>query len=70
MAWIAYKVFMDGFTRVVEQNPISYQLFASLTFSTNSLFAPCYAVKAIWCAGGANSSSSGLACLHYTCLSS
>lgn len=70
MAWIVYKVFMDGVNRVMEQNAISYQLFASLTFSTKTLFAPCYAINAIWCAVGADGSSSGLACLHYTCLAS
>ena len=48
MAWIAYKVFMDGLTRHMEASPVSYQLYASLTFSTNTLFASWYAVKGVW----------------------
>lgn len=48
MAWIAYKVFMDGLTRLMEQTPMSYQLYASLTFTTNSLFSTYYATKALF----------------------
>ena len=43
---------MDGMTRIMEQNPVSYQLYASLTFSTNSLPATYYAFRAIWATRG------------------
>ena len=46
MAWISYKVFMDGLTRLIEQPPISYKVFLSLTFSTTSLYAVWNAFKA------------------------
>lgn len=48
MAWIAYKMFMDGVTRLMEQTPMPYELYASLTFSMNSLFATYYASKAVF----------------------
>ena len=48
MAWIAYKVFMDGLTRQLELSSMSYQLYASITFSTTSLFSVWYAVKAVY----------------------
>ena len=38
MAWIAYKGFMDGLTRQLEGTPMSYRLYASMIFDTNSLF--------------------------------
>ena len=47
MAWIAYLVFMDGLTRLMEDKPVAYDLYASLTFSTTSLFAMWYGFKAI-----------------------
>jgi len=52
MAWISYKVFMDGLTRLAEQSPISYNLYTSLTFSTTSLFAAWYSLKAVFFSKG------------------
>lgn len=52
MAWISYKVFMDGLTRITEQSPISYNLYACLTFSTTSLFSTYYALKAVFFSKG------------------
>ena len=37
LAWIAYSAFMDGVLRLLEQAPISYELYASLTLNTSSL---------------------------------
>lgn len=48
MAWISYRVFMDGLARLAEQTPISYTLYASLTFSTTSLFAVWTSFKAVF----------------------
>lgn len=52
MAWISYRVFMDGLTRLAEQTPISYTLYTSLTFSTTSLFAVWYSIKTIFFSKG------------------
>ena len=46
MAWISYKVFMDGVIRLAEESPIPYEVYASLTFSTTSLYAVWSALKA------------------------
>ena len=47
MGWIAYKAFMDGLTRLMEQTAVSYDLHASLTFSTDSLLAIWHALKTV-----------------------
>lgn len=52
MAWISYKVFMDGLTRLTEQSPISFDLYTSLTFSTTTLFAVWYSFKAVFFSRG------------------
>ena len=48
MAWISYTVFMDGLTRLMEGVPISYDLYASLTFSSMSLYSTWLALKAVY----------------------
>lgn len=48
MAWISYTVFMDGLTRLMERSPVSYNLYASLTFSTTTLFTAWYAMKSVF----------------------
>lgn len=48
MGWIAYKAFMDGLTRLMEQRPVSYDLYATLTFSTTSLLAVWQATKTVF----------------------
>ena len=48
LAWISYKVFMDGLTRLVEHSPISYKLYASLTFSTTTLQSTYQALKGVF----------------------
>ena len=55
MAWIAYKGFMDGLTRQLEGTPMSYRLYASMTFNTNSLFSVWYALKAVYHTKGCRS---------------
>lgn len=45
MALVAYKVFMDGLARIMEDSTVSYQLYASLTFSTTSLLTTGRAIK-------------------------
>ena len=52
LAWISYKVFMDGLTRLTEQSPISYDLYASLAFSTSSLWTTYSALKGLLFAKG------------------
>jgi len=52
MAWISYMVFMDGLTRLAEQSPVSFSLYTSLTFSTTSLFAAWYSLKAVFFSRG------------------
>ncbi len=47
MAWISYKVFMDGLTRLAERSPVSFDLYISLTFSTTSLYSAWYSLKAV-----------------------
>ena len=47
LAWVSYKVFMDSLTRLTEQAPISYNLYASLAFSTTSLWTTCIALKGL-----------------------
>ena len=48
MGWVAYKSFMDGLTCLMEQLPVSYDLYASLTFSTDSLLSLWQALKAVF----------------------
>ncbi|KAL9130340.1 MAG: hypothetical protein Q9217_001442 [Psora testacea] len=48
MGWITYKSFMDGLVRLMEQSPVSYNLHASMTFSTTSLLAIWQALKAVF----------------------
>ncbi|KAL2054314.1 hypothetical protein ABVK25_005455 [Lepraria finkii] len=55
MAWIAYKVFMDGLARQLEGTPMSYQLYASMIFDTNSLFSVWYVLKAVYHTKGCRS---------------
>jgi hypothetical protein len=52
MAWVAYKVFMDGLTRQLERTPVSYRVYASMTFDTNSLFSVWYALTAVYYSRG------------------
>ncbi|KAL2047574.1 hypothetical protein N7G274_000615 [Stereocaulon virgatum] len=48
MAWVAYKIFMDGLTRQLERTSVSYRVYASMTFDTNSLFSVWYALTAVY----------------------
>ena len=52
MTLVAYKVFMDGLARTVEDSAVSYQLYASLTFSTTSLFTTGRSIKGVLHAKG------------------
>lgn len=52
LAWVSYRVFMDGLTRLMEQSPVSYNLYASLTFSTTSIWSTYYALKAVFFSRG------------------
>lgn len=52
LAWISYKVFMDGLARLTEKSPISYNLYASLTFSTTTLWTTYFALKGVFFAKG------------------
>ncbi len=52
MALVAYTVFMDGLARIMEDSAISYQLYASLTFSTTSLLTTGRAVKGVMATKG------------------
>ena len=47
MGWVAYKAFMDGLTRLMEQRPVPYDLYATLTFSTTSFLAVWEAIKTV-----------------------
>lgn len=47
MAVVSYKVFMDGLARIMEDSAVSYQLYASLTFSTISLFTTGRAIRGV-----------------------
>ena len=66
MAWIAYKVFMDGLARQLEGTPMSYQLYASMIFDTNSLFSVWYVITPK--DAEATFFSSGSTYRQYTCL--
>ena len=48
LGWIAYKSFMDGLTRLLETTPISFNLYADMTFTTASLNAVWQALKAVF----------------------
>ena len=48
MAWISYCVFMDGLTRLMEESPLPYGLYAELTFKTLSLSSTWRATKAVY----------------------
>lgn len=48
LGWIAYKSFMDGLTRLLETTPVSFRLYADMTFSTTSLNAVWQAMKAVF----------------------
>ena len=52
MALVAYAVFMDGLARIMEDSAVSYQLYASLTFSTTSLLTTGRAVKGVMATKG------------------
>ena len=52
MALVAYTVFMDGLARIMEDSAVSYQLYASLTFSTTSLLTTGRAVKGVMATKG------------------
>ena len=52
LGWTSYLVFMDGLTRLLEQTPVSYDIYASLTFQTNSVLTAFYALKAVVTAKG------------------
>ena len=47
MTLVAYKVFMDGLARIMEDSAVSYRLYASLTFSTTSLFTTGRSIKGV-----------------------
>lgn len=47
LAWISYVVFMDGLTRLIEHSPVSYLLYASMTFQTTSIYTTWYAMTAV-----------------------
>lgn len=53
LGWIAYKSFMDGLTRLLETTPVSFKLYADMTFSTTSLNAVWQAMKAVFRIKGA-----------------
>ncbi|KAL8750193.1 MAG: hypothetical protein Q9184_006510 [Pyrenodesmia sp. 2 TL-2023] len=44
---VSYIVFMDALLRSMEITPVSYKLYASLVFSTNSLTATWHSIKAV-----------------------
>ncbi|KAL6718442.1 hypothetical protein ACLMJK_004532 [Lecanora helva] len=52
LAWVSYKVFMDGLARITEQTPVSYSLYASLTFSATSLWTTYNAVGGLFSSKG------------------
>ena len=52
LAWISYNVFMDGLLRLIEQSPISYDLYSYLAFSTTSLWATYYGLKGVFLSKG------------------
>ncbi|KAL8925445.1 MAG: hypothetical protein Q9208_003537 [Pyrenodesmia sp. 3 TL-2023] len=47
LAAVSYVVFMDALLRSMEITPVSYKLYASLVFSTNSLTATWHSIKAV-----------------------
>ena len=47
LAWISYKVFMDGLARLMETSLISYQLYANMVFETTSLQTTWHCARAI-----------------------
>ena len=52
LAWVSYVVFMDGLTRLTEHTPVAYNLFATLTFSTTSIWSTYFALKAVYSSKG------------------
>lgn len=47
LAAVSYIVFMDALLRSMEITPVSYKLYASLVFSTNSLMATWHSIRAV-----------------------
>ena len=47
MAWVAYRVFMDGLVSLMETTPVSHDLYAALVFETTSLWTTWKATKAL-----------------------
>ena len=47
MAWAAYRVFMDELVCLMENTPISYELYVSLVFDTTSLLTAWKSMKAL-----------------------
>ena len=52
LAWISYKVFMDGLARLMETSPISYQLYTNMVFETTSLRTTWHCARAIFTGHG------------------
>lgn len=48
LAWISYKVFMDGLARLMETSPVSYQLYAKMVFETTSLSTTWHCARAVF----------------------
>lgn len=52
LAWISYKVFMDGLARLMEDSPVSYQLYATMVFETTSLRTTWHCARAVFTGHG------------------
>ena len=48
MAWLSYRAFLDGLTRIMEYSAVPYNLHASMVFSAPSLLALKHAVKTLF----------------------
>ena len=52
LGWIAYIVFMDGLVRLMESTPLSYETYASIAFSTNSIYSTWFVLKGVFSTSG------------------
>lgn len=48
LAWVSYKVFMDGLARLLETSAVSYNLYTLITFNTSSLMSTWQSTKEIF----------------------
>ena len=63
LAGISYRAFMDGIVRLIEQDPVSYDFYTSVTFSTTSLMAIFHAMEGFFITDGFRGK---LFCLWFT----